>query len=423
MSEQGCSRKPELSQDGELKAVQFRPKQAVSSLDAEQRSQAGFNTMDDSVNNLCANEFAPTKISYGHVYWRFLVNSYDERVWRWRALIFILLAVLGLTVLLCATIGPARIGFGEVLTMLLRRLPWAGSLIPRGDWPDNYETIVLQMRLSRVILAALVGAGLAASGVVLQGLLLNPMADPYILGISQGAALGATAAMLSGISMQVLGIYAVPLVAFAAGLGTSIMVYNLARVGHKVQMSTLLLAGIAVGLFLSAITSYAMITSGQNVHQILFWMIGGFAGRGWDHVKVLLPYIFIGYTLMHLSARKLNVILLGEEPAQHLGIDVEKMKKVLLVAATLTTASAVAVSGVIAFVGLIVPHAVRLMVGPDHRVLLPTAALTGAIFLTMADALARVAAAPEEIPVGIITALCGGPFFIYLLRKKNDPGF
>jgi len=338
-------------------------------------------------------------------------------------LIFILLAMLGLTVVLCATIGPARIGFTDVLTMMLRRLPWAGSMIPRGDWPDHYETIVFQMRLARVILAALVGAGLAASGVILQGLLINPMADPYILGISQGAALGATAAMLSLGGVLALGIYTVPLVAFLGGMATSIVVYNLARVGNRVQMSTLLLAGIAVGMFLSAITSYMMITSGQNVHQILFWIIGGFAGRGWDHVMVLLPYIIIGYSLMHLYARRMNVILLGEEPAQHLGIDVERMKKVLLTAATLTTASAVSVSGVIAFVGLIIPHAVRLMVGPDHRVLLPTAALTGAIFLIIADALARVVAAPEEIPVGIITALCGGPFFIYLLRKKNDPGF
>ncbi|MFX4262398.1 FecCD family ABC transporter permease [Pelotomaculum propionicicum] len=350
------------------------------------------------------------------------MDQYD-RVWRRKVLIFLLLAVLGLTVVLCTTIGPARIGFTDVLTMMLRRLPWAGDLIPRGDWPDNYETIVFQMRLARVVLAALVGAGLAASGVVLQGLLINPMADPYILGISQGAALGATAAMLSLGGLLALGIYTVPLVAFLGGLVTSIVVYNLARVGNRVQMSTLLLAGIAVGLFLSAITSYIMITSGQNVHQILFWMIGGFAGRGWDHVMVLLPYIITGYSIMHLYARRMNVILLGEEPAQHLGIDVERMKKVLLTAATLTTASAVSVSGVIAFVGLIIPHAVRLMVGPDHRVLLPTAALTGAIFLIVADALARVAAAPEEIPVGIITALCGGPFFIYLLRKKNDPGF
>lgn len=350
------------------------------------------------------------------------MNQHD-RIWRRRAVVFILPAALGLTVILCTTIGPAGIAFTDVLTMLLRRIPWIGNLIPRGDWPANYEIIVLQMRLARVILAALVGAGLAASGVVLQGLLINPMADPYILGISQGAALGATVAMLSLGGAIALGIYSVPLVAFLCGLATSIIVYNLARAGNRVQMSTLLLAGIAAGLFLSSITSYLMITSGQNAHQILFWMIGGFSGRGWDHVKILLPYILTGYFLMHLYARKMNIILLGEESAQHLGIDVEKMKKILLAAATLTTASAVSVSGVIAFVGLIIPHAVRMLVGPDHRVLLPASALTGAIFLAVADALARAAAAPEEIPVGIITALCGGPFFIYLLRKKNHPGY
>lgn len=341
-----------------------------------------------------------------------------------RAIVFVLLAALGLAIILCTTIGPAGIAFTDVLAMLVRRVPLIGSLIPRVEWPANYEVIIFQMRLARVVLAALVGAGLAASGVVLQGLLVNPMADPYILGISQGAALGATVAMLSfGGTIIALGIYAVPLAAFLCGLATSIIVYHLARVGNRMQMSTLLLAGIAAGLFLSSITSYLMISSGQNAHQILFWLVGGFAGRGWDHVKILLPYILTGYFLMHLYARQMNIILLGEEPAQHLGIDVEKMKKVLLAAATLTTAAAVSVSGVIAFVGLIIPHAVRILAGPDHRVLLPASALTGAVFLVLADALARVVAAPEEIPVGIITALCGGPFFIYLLRKRNHPDF
>ncbi|MEG3072041.1 MAG: iron chelate uptake ABC transporter family permease subunit [Candidatus Syntrophopropionicum ammoniitolerans] len=214
-----------------------------------------------------------------------------------------------------------------------------------------------------------------------------------------------------------------PLAAFLCGLATSIIVYHLARVGNRMQMSTLLLAGIAAGLFLSSITSYLMISSGQNAHQILFWLVGGFAGRGWDHVKILLPYILTGYFLMHLYARQMNIILLGEEPAQHLGIDVEKMKKVLLAAATLTTAAAVSVSGVIAFVGLIIPHAVRILAFyPDHRVLLPASALTGAVFLVLADALARVVAAPEEIPVGIITALCGGLFHLSV-KKNNHPDF
>ncbi len=349
--------------------------------------------------------------------------NYQGRVWRWRALTVLLLLVLGLTVVLCTTIGPAQVSFADVMAILLRRLPLAGNYIPRGNWPESFETIVLQMRLARVVLAALAGAGLAASGVILQGLLQNPMADPYILGISSGAGLGATVVMLSGPAALLLGIYTVPLAAFASAIVTAFVVYSLARVGKRARMTTMILAGIAVGSFLTALTSYFMIMNGQNVHQVLFWLMGGFAGRGWEHVKVLLPYILTGLTLMLLYTRKLNVLLLGEESAQHLGIDVERMKQVLLGAATLTAASTVAVSGIIGFVGLIIPHAVRLIVGPDHRVLLPTTALTGAIFLVLADAAARTAAAPEEIPVGVITALCGGPFFIYLLRKKSDPGF
>jgi len=345
------------------------------------------------------------------------------RVWRWRAINSALLLVLGVTVILCTTIGPAPISPGDVLLMLLRKIPVLGSCIPRGDWPDSFETIVLQMRLARVCLAVLVGAGLAASGVVLQGLLQNPMGDPYILGISSGAALGATAAMLFGLGASALGIYTIPVFAFLGAAVTAILVYGLARVGNRAPMSTLLLAGIAVGSFLSALTSYAMITSGENIHQVIFWLMGGLAGRGWDYVLVLLPYSVVSFTLMYVFARHLNVMLLGEEPAQHLGIDVERLKQIMLGAATLAAASAVAVSGVIGFVGLIIPHAVRLLVGPDHRVLLPASILTGAIFLVAADALARVAAAPEEIPVGVITALCGGPFFIYLLRKKGSAGF
>jgi len=347
----------------------------------------------------------------------------QRRLWRWRLINAMLFGVLGLVVIVCATIGPAQISPLDVMVMLVRKLPLVGSVVPPGDWPETHETIVFQMRLARLVLAVLVGAGLASSGVVLQGLLQNPMADPYILGISSGAALGAIAAMLFGLGMHALGIYALPLTAFVGAVATAFVVYNLARVGGRTPVPTLILAGIAVGSFLSAVTSYFMITSGQNIHQVVFWLMGGLAGRGWDHVLVLLPYIVTGLAVMLLNARKLNAMLLGDEPAQHLGVDVERLKQVLLGAATLTAAASVAVSGVIGFVGLIIPHAVRLVVGPDHRVLLPAATLSGAIFLTAADTLARVAAAPAEIPVGVITALCGGPFFIYLLRKKKEPGF
>ncbi|MBO8128157.1 MAG: iron chelate uptake ABC transporter family permease subunit [Peptococcaceae bacterium] len=335
----------------------------------------------------------------------------------------ILLFVLGSTIVICTTIGPAPIGPVEVLGILLGRVPGAGGLIPGGDWPETFETIVFQLRLARVVLAALVGAALAASGVVLQGLLRNPMADPYILGISSGAALGASLGLLLGLGGYALGIYTIPLLAFLGGVGTAFAVYALARVDNRVPVSTLLLAGIAVGSFLSALTSLVMVTSGSNLHEVIFWLMGGFAGRGWDHVKVLLPYVLIGFIPMYLYARELNVMLLGDETAQHVGIEVERVKRLMFVTATLVTASAVAVSGIIGFVGLIIPHAVRLLVGPDHRILLPTSALVGAIFLAAADTVARTAVAPLEIPVGVITALCGGPFFIYLLRRKKDPGF
>ncbi len=334
-----------------------------------------------------------------------------------------LLALLGLDIILCTTTGPAPIRPGEVLAVLLKHLPFSGFLSQEG-LPETHETIIWQLRLPRVILAVLVGAGLASAGVVLQGLLQNPLADPYILGISSGAALGAVLSMLGGIGVSALGIYAVPAMAFAGGILTVAAVYRLAWAGGRLSVTALILAGIAVGSLLSAVTSYLMITSGQNVHHVFFWLMGGFAGRSWEHVRVLAPYVLTGLAVMSAFARSLNVILLGEEPAAHLGLNVEKFKIILIASATMVAAASVAVSGVIGFVGLIVPHAVRLVVGPDHRLLLPSAALCGAIFTAAADALARVAAAPQEIPVGIITALCGAPFFIYLLRKKRgEAGF
>ncbi|MCF8010222.1 MAG: iron chelate uptake ABC transporter family permease subunit [Clostridiales bacterium] len=343
--------------------------------------------------------------------------------WRWRIVFSLLFAALVFTVIFCTAIGPVSIGFFTVVKIIINSLPGAKNFMPAENWPITYETIVFNLRLARVILALLVGAALATSGVVLQGLLQNPMGDPYILGISSGAALGATTAILFGLGNYMLGIFTIPAMAFLGGAGTTFVVYNIAKVGNRVSMSTLLLAGIAVGSFLSAVASLTMVISGENLHQVIFWLMGGLSNRGWKHVMILLPYIIIGIIPMILYSRDLNVMLLGEESAQHMGVEVEKLKKIMLGVAALVTASAVSVSGIIGFVGLIIPHIVRLLVGPDHRVLLPASALLGAIFLAVADTLARVVAAPLEIPVGIITALCGGPFFLYLLRKKKNPGF
>lgn len=284
---------------------------------------------------------------------------------------------------------------------------------------ESLTTIIMQIRLPRVLLAALVGTCLATAGAVFQGLFKNPMADPYVIGVSSGASLGAVAAMAFGLELRLAGLDSVPLLAFLGAMATMLLVYNLARTGGKVPVLTLLVAGVAVSSFLSALVSLFVYFSDDRLHQVVFWLMGGFAGASWHYVGMALPYTFIGLALVGLHARELNVLLLGEEQAQHLGVDVERVKKVLLAAGSLLTATAVSTAGPIGFVGLIVPHMVRMIIGPDHRSLLPAVALLGAVFLVGADAIARTIISPTELPVGLITALCGGPFFIYLLKRKG----
>lgn len=289
------------------------------------------------------------------------------------------------------------------------------------SWSIAEETIVYQIRLPRILLGASVGAALAIAGATMQGLFKNPMADPFIIGISSGAALGASLAIVLG--ADAFGIYAIPLMAFLGATTAAFVVYNIARVGGKVPVETLLLAGIAVGAFLSAATSFMMYISGERLHQIILWMMGGLWVSNWAQVQMALPLICAGMLALYLFAKDLNVMLLGEEPAQHLGIGVESLKKIVLVCASLVTAVAVSVSGLIGFVGLIIPHMVRILTGPDHRILLPASALVGSIFLVWADTLARTIITPTELPVGIITALFGAPFFVYLLRTRKRSMF
>lgn len=289
-----------------------------------------------------------------------------------------------------------------------------------GGSPGLQDTIILQIRLPRVLLAALVGLGLAISGAVMQGLFRNPMADPYIIGISSGAALGAALSITLGGLWGLGGFYSTPVMAFLGAIGASLLVYNIARVGGRVPVATLLLSGIAIASFLSALTSLIMYTAGESLHQIMFWVMGGLWGRSWRHILIAAPPILAGSTVLCLFSRDLNVMLLGDEEAYHLGVGVEKLKLILLGAASLVAGVAVSVSGVIGFVGLIVPHIMRILVGPDHRILLPSSALAGGAFLIWADALSRTVIAPTELPVGIVTALTGAPFFLYLLKKRRD---
>lgn len=314
-------------------------------------------------------------------------------------------------------IGAVKIPPAEIFSLLLGHLNGASSGFDGKML--SHDMILLNIRLPRVLLGAMVGVGLSLAGAIFQGLFRNPMADPYVIGVSSGAALGAVAGILVLGKMGWNLTYGIPGFAFASAILTIFLVYRLARIGGKVPVMTLLLAGIAVNSFLSALVSLCMFYSGNQLHQVVFWLLGGFSGRGWDYVLMFMPYALVGSGIAFLYARELNGMLIGEEQAQHLGIDVERVKLFLLFAAALLIGSCVSVSGLIGFVGLIIPHIVRLIIGPDHRLLLPMVALTGAIFMVSADIAARTIIAPEELPVGVVTALVGGPFFIYLLRRQK----
>ena len=331
-----------------------------------------------------------------------------------------LAALLVVVIVLAATVGSVQIPFFTTCRVLLSQLPLV-NIAP--TWPSTTETIILEIRLPRVILAGLVGAALATAGATYQGLFRNPLADPYLIGVAQGAALGAVVGFLLPFDWHGMGFGIIPLLAFTGALFSVAVVYSLARVGKTLPVTTLILAGVALGALWGSIVSYLIISSGEKMHGIIFWLMGSFSLSEWSEVKLVLPYVVVGAVVILLYSRSLNVMQLDEEQAQQLGINVEKVKLILLVAATLITAAAVCFVGTIGFVGIIIPHAVRLIWGPDHRFLLPLSVLSGAVFLILADLVARTALAPTEVPVGVITAICGAPFFLYLLRRKKRAVF
>ncbi|MFQ6133997.1 MAG: FecCD family ABC transporter permease [Armatimonadota bacterium] len=287
------------------------------------------------------------------------------------------------------------------------------------------ERIVLQMRLPRALLAACVGALLAVAGSAFQGLLRNPLADPYIIGVSSGAALGASIAFAFGLG-SLAGSYGVTPVAFLAAVGTMLLVYALAYRAGRVAVETFLLAGVVVGSFMWAsvfivMTLAALFQEGHRAYfqDIVLWLMGDLSQAKWQTIGATAPLALLGCVTIYAFSRDLNLMLLGEEPAVHLGVRTETVKKVIIAAASLVTAAAVSAVGVIGFLGFIVPHIMRRLVGPDHRILVPTAALAGALFLVLADTLARSILPPNEIPTGVVTALVGAPFFCHLLWKRR----
>jgi iron complex transport system permease protein len=326
----------------------------------------------------------------------------------------ILSVILLLTLVFAVATGPVSIGLKTTFKILLGDLPIIKTFfITPAD--RTAEVIVLALRLPRAVQGALVGSALAISGVVIQSLFKNPMADPFVIGISSGAGLGASIAILLGLG----GFFGIPVLAFFGAALAAFIVYNLARSIAGVGPETLLLSGIAVAYFFSSITSYLLYSAGEALHQIIFWLMGGLWASSWTKISMLFPVVLLSLGVLLLFSRDLNALLLGEEPAHNLGIDVEAMKKLILVFASMLAGIAVSFSGVIGFVGLIIPHITRLLVGPDHSILLPSSALVGAIFLVLSDTLARTIIAPAEIPVGVVTSFFGAPFFLYLLKIKR----
>jgi iron complex transport system permease protein len=342
---------------------------------------------------------------------------------RRRALVMValLVALVGATIL-ALTQGAAALSSADALRAVLSRLPGLTALDP--GLSAAQRAIVFDLRLPRLVLALLVGCALALAGVVMQAFFQNPMADPSIIGVSAGASLGATVAVVSGLTGGIAGVGAVPPAAFVGALLTTAAVYVLSRRGGQTPVGVLLLTGIALGSALSALGALVLVTGGdptrRDLDQVVYWMLGSVAGRTWAHVLLILPYVAIAGVLTVLFARELNVLSLGDDTAHYLGLNVEQVRLLLLALASLLTAAAVAVSGIIGFIGLIVPHLMRIAAGPDHRMLVPTSGIAGGVLLALADVLARTMAAPTEVPVGIITSLLGAPFFLYLLHRRRE---
>lgn len=331
----------------------------------------------------------------------------------------IVIALLVLAILLSIAVGSVFISPATMFALFYGHIM---GLLPSSA-AQPFATILFALRLPRTALMAMTGAALAGSGAAYQGLFRNPLADPYLIGVASGAGLGAILAMTLSWPATVLGLMAVPAAAFLGAILTVFIVYRLARVGQALPVTNLILAGVAVSSFATALTSYLMINSTGELRRALVWLLGGSTMSGWQPVLAELPYVIVGLGVLLTMGHALNVMQVGDEQAQQLGLPVNTVRFWVIVAASLTTAAAVAFAGVIGFVGLIIPHIIRMLWGGDYRRLLPLSIISGAALLLVADVLARVVMAPQEIPVGIIMSLGGAPFFLWVLRRAKKQNF
>lgn len=344
-------------------------------------------------------------------------GSKQFHLWKY---IVVLLVLLVVSVIFGVSLGSTTTSPSMVVKVLLSHIPGLSAWFSAPE--TTADAIIYKIRLPRVILALFVGAALAVAGAALQGLLRNPLAEPYTIGVASGASVGA-ALVIIFIGGEVFGAALLPFAAFLGAFLTGLLVYRLALVNGHMAVETLILAGVVMSSFMSAILSYMLTLAGENLQQVIYWLMGSLGLRGSEYFIYTLPLLLAGIFLLCLYGRDLNILTFGEETAGQLGISVERTKRIILLLAALLTGIAVSLAGTIGFVGLIIPHLVRLMLGPDHRVLLPVSALGGGIFLIWADLVARVAAAPVELPVGVVTAFLGAPFFLYLLRKRKRSGY
>lgn len=344
-------------------------------------------------------------------------HSLRERGHLFPTIIVALALLIVVSITLGIMIGPVPIDPLQVWRIAFHRL---GVFVGEVDWPRSQENIVWIIRFPRVLLAAVVGAGLAVIGATMQALTRNPLADPFLLGISSGASVGAVLVILLG-AFSAFGLYALSVGAFLGAMLAFALVYLLAQQSGRISPLRMVLAGVAISYLFSAATSFITLRAGdaEATRRVLFWLLGGFAGTQWEYIGLPALMLLVGSTWLLLHARSLNALSVGEETAITLGFDVNRLRRRMLVVTSLLTGVMVAVSGVIGFVGLVLPHILRQLIGADHRRLLPVSALAGAVFLIWVDMIARTIFAPEELPVGIITALLGAPFFIVLMMRST----
>ncbi|MFB3888124.1 MAG: FecCD family ABC transporter permease [Candidatus Bathyarchaeia archaeon] len=348
----------------------------------------------------------------------------SKRTSHWKRYILLLFLLLIVTIIVSLNMGFSQIPFPDILSILGKNIPFLGGSIQLTDFQAAKEPLIMLVRLPRIVCGALVGASLACSGTIFQGLFRNPMADPYTTSASSGASLGAALAIVFGLGFSIFGVNAIPIFAFIGCMVSVLVVYSISRVGSRVPITTLLLSGIAVSIFELAIVTYLQTIAGDKLGPLTFWLIGSLSSTRttWAGVLSMLPFVLVGVIATFLYSRDLNLLTLGEDQAQHLGVNLERTKLILMLLGALLAGAAVSISGLIGFIGLMVPHLARLLVGPDHRVLIPASVFLGASFLVLCDGLTRFLTSPQspqEVPVGVITAASGVLFFLFLLRRKK----